>query len=260
VPNAAHAEYMLWPRACAVAELGWTPHEKKDLADFQKRMEIHKRRLGLMGVHYRPLPPPGIEDALVFDAGSPPRLHVATTLPGAKVKVSFDGSDPDKAGKPLEGTLPLPNGNCLVRARIYRADGSESFLVQALVVLGKARVRTSLNAVSGNGLERAFDLDPASYFWSNGGLNTGDHVTLELFGIRTLKHARVTTGDEEKPDDKLQQGVLEVLPDGGKWTEVASFADGKVDCELPVQPIRGVRIRATGSQSNWLRLHEFTIE
>ncbi len=260
VPNAAHADYMLWPRACAVAELCWTPREQMDLADFQRRMAIHKRRLGLSGVHYRPLPPPGLEGALLFDGGSPPRVHVAPVIPGATVKISFDGSDPDKGGTPLEGTMPLPNGNCRVRARLYRPDGSESFLVEALVVLGKARVRTSLAASGGHELERAFDLDPSSFFWSNGALGLNDHVTLELFGVRTLKHAHVTTGDAEKPNDCLQHGVLEVLPVGGNWIEVASFTDGAVDCDLPQQPIRAVRIRATEAQPNWLRLHEFTIQ
>jgi hexosaminidase len=260
VPNAAHAEYMLWPRACAVAELCWTPREKKDLADFQRRMEVHKKRLGLMGVHYRPMSPAGLDEALVFDGGSPPRLHVAPVIPGATVKVSFDGSDPDKGGTALEGTIPLPNGNCRVRARLYRPDGSESFLVEALVVLGKARVRTTLAPSGKYELERAFDLDPNSFFWSNSGLHADDHVTLELFGVRTLKHARVTTGDADKPDDMLQHGVLEILPVGGNWTEVASFSGGSAECDLPQQPIRAVRIRATESQTNWLRLHEFTIQ
>jgi hypothetical protein len=260
VPNAAHAEYMLWPRACAVAESCWTPREKKDLADFQRRMAVHKRRLGLMGVHYRPLPPAGIEDALLFEGGSPPRVRVAPLIPGATVKVSFDGSDPEQSGKLLDGTLALPNGNCRVRARITRPDGSESFLVEALVVLGKARVRTGLGAEGRHSLERAFDLDESSFFWSNRALREGDHVTLELFGIRTLAHARVSTGDEERPDDRLQQGALEVQNVDGKWVEVARFSEGKVDCALPSQPIKAVRIRCLESQPNWLRLHEFTIE
>jgi hypothetical protein len=243
-----------------VAELCWTPREKKDEADFLRRMAVHKRRLGFLGVHYRPLPPPGIEDALIFEPGSPPRLHVASVIPDAKVKVSFDGSDPDKSGTPLEGTMPLPNGNCRVRARIYRPDGSESFLVEALVVLGKARARTSLLAEGGNQLERAFDQDEGSFFWSNRNLHEDDHLTLELFGIRNLKHATVTTGDADKPDDKLQHGVLEVLPDGGRWTEVAVFEDGKVDCDLPAFPLRALRMRCTASQPNWLRVHSFTVQ
>ncbi|MBK7644239.1 MAG: beta-N-acetylhexosaminidase [Planctomycetes bacterium] len=260
VPNAAHAEYMLWPRACAVAELCWTPRAKKDFGDFERRMDVHKRRLSYMGVHYRPLPPAGLDDALAFEGGSPPRVSLAAVIPGATAKISFDGSDPDKNGAALEDRMPLPNGNCRVRARIYRPDGNESFLVEALVVLGKARVRTTLGQEANNGLERAFDLDEASFFWTNRALRTDDHLTLELFGIRTLKHARVTTGDADKPLDRLQSGVLEVLPVNGEWKSVADFTDGKVDCDLPPEPIRAVRLRCTASQPNWLRVHEFTIQ
>ena len=260
VPNASHAEYMIWPRECAVAELCWTPRERKDEADFLQRMAVHKRRLAFQGVHYRPLPPPGLEDTLVFEPGSPPRVRAAPTIEGAKVKISFDGSDPDKSGTPLEGTLPLPNGNCRVRARVYRPDGSESFLIEALVVLGKARVRSSLGAEGGNALERAFDQDEASFFWSNRSLRLDDHITLELFGLRNLKHATVSTGDADKPDDCLQHGVLEVLTETGKWTEVASFEAGKVDCDLPLFAIRALRLRCTENQPNWLRVHSFTLQ
>jgi hexosaminidase len=260
VPNAAQAEYMFWPRACAVSELCWTPREQKDFAGFERRLAVHKRRLSFMGVHYRPLPPPGLDEALVFEAGSPPRLRVVSPIPGATVKLSFDGSDPETGGTPLEGTVPLPNGNCLVRARITRPDKSESFLVEALVVLGKARVRTSLAAEGNFVLERAFDLDEQSFFWSNRGLRVEDHVTLELFGVRTLKHARVTTGDADKPKDLLVAGVLELQLADGKWVEVASFSEGKVDCDLPEKPARAVRLRCTEGQSNWVRVHEFTIQ
>jgi hexosaminidase len=260
VPNAAQAEYMFWPRACAVAELCWTPREKMGFADFEKRLAQHKRRLGLMGVHYRPVPPPGLDDALLFEAGSPPRVRVAPLIPGATVRISFDGSDPGTAGAPLDGAAALPNGTCRVRARIARPDGSESFLVEALVVRGKARVRTSLPAEGKHPLERAFDLDETSFFWANRELREGDHLTLELFNQRPLKHARVSTGDAEKPDDKLQSGVLEVLPVEGKWLEVAVFSEGQVDCALPDKALRAVRIRCTDNQPNWLRLHEFTIE
>ena len=260
VPNASHAEYMLWPRACAVAEICWSPRDLRNFPDFEKRLETHKRRLSFLGVHYRPLPPAGIEDALRFEGGSPPRVSVAPLIEGASVRISFDGSDPEKKGVPLEGKLPLPNGNCLVRARITRPDGSESFLVEALVVLGKARVRSSLTAERGFPLERAFDLDESSAFWSDRALRADDHLTLELFGVRTLKHARVTTGDAERPEDTLQRGVLEVLPVDAGWTAVADFSEGKVDCDLPGRPIRAVRLRCTESQKNWLRVHEFTIE
>jgi hexosaminidase len=37
IPTDAHAEYMYWPRAFAIAETAWSKPERKDLQDFRKR-------------------------------------------------------------------------------------------------------------------------------------------------------------------------------------------------------------------------------
>jgi hexosaminidase len=47
--------WKMWPRACAMSEVLWTGSEKKDYADFLKRMETHRRRLIRMGVNCAPL-------------------------------------------------------------------------------------------------------------------------------------------------------------------------------------------------------------
>jgi len=49
-----HAEYMMYPRACALAEVGWSPKEGRDYADFHHRLEAQLKRFDQMGVHYRP--------------------------------------------------------------------------------------------------------------------------------------------------------------------------------------------------------------
>ena len=48
----AYVEYMVWPRAIALAEVGWTAKENKDFTDFSKRWEKHKKRLDLLNVNY----------------------------------------------------------------------------------------------------------------------------------------------------------------------------------------------------------------
>ena len=45
------AEYMIFPRLCAIAETLWTPQENKDFEDFSKRLEIHRKRLDLLGIN-----------------------------------------------------------------------------------------------------------------------------------------------------------------------------------------------------------------
>lgn len=47
-----YAEYMAYPRACALAEVVWSPKESKSYDDFVKRMATHVKRLDQMKVNY----------------------------------------------------------------------------------------------------------------------------------------------------------------------------------------------------------------
>ena len=48
-----YVEYMVYPRACALAEIGWTPKEMKDYEDFLLRMQGHQKRLGALNINAR---------------------------------------------------------------------------------------------------------------------------------------------------------------------------------------------------------------
>jgi len=51
------AEYMAFPRACALSEVVWTPQSRKDFDDFRARLTTHVKRLDALGVNYRALDP-----------------------------------------------------------------------------------------------------------------------------------------------------------------------------------------------------------
>ncbi|MCK4749457.1 MAG: family 20 glycosylhydrolase, partial [Bacteroidales bacterium] len=52
-----HAEYMIFPRLCAMAEVQWTPPGKKNYDEFLERMMPHYSRLSASGIKYRvPIP------------------------------------------------------------------------------------------------------------------------------------------------------------------------------------------------------------
>jgi hexosaminidase len=53
VPNLKHAEYMIFPRLCALAEVAWSAKESRDFEDFRRRLKIHERRLEEGGINYR---------------------------------------------------------------------------------------------------------------------------------------------------------------------------------------------------------------
>ena len=46
-------EYMAFPRMCALAEVAWSPKEKRSLPNFLKRLDVHFGRLDELDVNYR---------------------------------------------------------------------------------------------------------------------------------------------------------------------------------------------------------------
>jgi hexosaminidase len=53
VPDYRYAQYMVYPRACAMAEATWTDPRLKDWKDFRNRLDVHLERLKAQGVNYR---------------------------------------------------------------------------------------------------------------------------------------------------------------------------------------------------------------
>lgn len=47
-------DYQVFPRLCAISEALWTAPRAREFADFQRRMQMHYRRLDALGVEYRP--------------------------------------------------------------------------------------------------------------------------------------------------------------------------------------------------------------
>lgn len=54
IPSSEHAEYMIFPRLCALAEISWTQPEHKNADDFLVRLENHKSILEKLEINYHP--------------------------------------------------------------------------------------------------------------------------------------------------------------------------------------------------------------
>jgi len=53
IPSLKHAQYMLFPRLCALAEVAWSPPDSRNWEDFKVRLEEHCRRLDQLEINYR---------------------------------------------------------------------------------------------------------------------------------------------------------------------------------------------------------------
>jgi hexosaminidase len=60
IPHPKHMEYMAYPRLCAMAEVVWSPREKRSWDDFLGRLTgAHLERLRVLDVNFRAIDPPG---------------------------------------------------------------------------------------------------------------------------------------------------------------------------------------------------------
>jgi hexosaminidase len=55
MPDMRHVEYMVWPRAAAIAEVGWSPADARDFDDFARRVVSNEVRLAHRGSAFRPV-------------------------------------------------------------------------------------------------------------------------------------------------------------------------------------------------------------
>jgi hexosaminidase len=53
IPNLKHAEYMIFPRECAIAEIAWSSKSSRDWDDFLRRLKIQAQRFDELNINYR---------------------------------------------------------------------------------------------------------------------------------------------------------------------------------------------------------------
>jgi hexosaminidase len=119
--NTRHMQYMLWPRAMAVAEAVWSPKQSRNWNNFVGRVENHFGRFQQADRKYAP----SIYDPSVKvskDAKGNLLLDFETEIDGLTVHYSFDNSFPDYH-YPAYGRTPIavPVDAAPLKVVTYRA-------------------------------------------------------------------------------------------------------------------------------------------
>ncbi len=106
-----HADYMTFPRAAAVAEVGWSVPENKSWEDFTRRMEIQYRRYDRMGVNYAKSAH-NINIQVEKDpSGISARVSLSNDAYRSEIRYTIDGSEPTAASPRYEApfTVGVPS-------------------------------------------------------------------------------------------------------------------------------------------------------
>ncbi len=119
-----YVEYMVYPRACALAEVDWSPKDSRNWVDFAQRMDKHYGRLKALNVHYfYQIPEPLTEQNVVgFTDKADIVLH--KVLPDTEIRYTIDGSDPDGNSSLYSGPVNV-NADGILKAISYRPSNGD---------------------------------------------------------------------------------------------------------------------------------------
>ncbi|WEK35142.1 MAG: family 20 glycosylhydrolase [Candidatus Pseudobacter hemicellulosilyticus] len=114
-----HQQYMLWPRAFAVAEAVWSPKGRKDWPGFISRVEQHFQRFDEAAIKYaRSMYDPIVQ--VKKEGDSSVSVTLSTEVPGLDIYYSFDNSFPDRFYPQYTQALVPPKDALSLKLITYR--------------------------------------------------------------------------------------------------------------------------------------------
>ncbi|QIP17010.1 family 20 glycosylhydrolase [Spirosoma aureum] len=119
VPNNRHAEYMVWPRAFALAEVLWSPKERRNWPNFVDRMETHFKRFDAQEVNYSR----SVYNPIVTLKKHPMgmmEILLSSELPDTYLYYSTDNTVPDDHFPLYTQPFLMPKGADRVKVVAYR--------------------------------------------------------------------------------------------------------------------------------------------
>jgi hexosaminidase len=121
IPNPAQADYMVFPRAFAIAETLWSPKYRKNWGDFSKRVENHFERLQAANINYAP----SMYDPILSfkkNANNEVVIELATEIKGLDLYYTIDNTVPNQYYPKYKEPIVLPAGVDMFRVISFR-DG-----------------------------------------------------------------------------------------------------------------------------------------
>jgi len=136
------AEYMTLPRLCALAEIAWSPKEKRDLENFLDKMSVHYGRLNVLGVNYRW---PGLEglnknNAFINYAF----VDIKSKQKNMEIRYTTDGTEPTQNSLFYAEPFKITE-TTLLKIREYNVDGIGSPVYESHYVKENPREPVSVN-------------------------------------------------------------------------------------------------------------------
>lgn len=119
IQTASYLEYMMFPRALAVAEIGWTPQEKRSWNDFKPRLNAHIPRLHQMGINAFTLSDELDATMKVDTVNKQIEVYLDAEKYPAEIRYTTDGTVPTSSSLLYDGKIVVKD-SAFIKAAIFR--------------------------------------------------------------------------------------------------------------------------------------------
>lgn len=113
-----HVEYMVFPRACAIAEIGWTPQAMRNYDDFVSRLSVHLDRLKALGVNAA-VKIYDVKTKVAAGEGKGISVSLSPKMEGLDLRYTLDGSEPSMSSTAYSAPF-LIEKSCTMKALPFR--------------------------------------------------------------------------------------------------------------------------------------------
>ena len=234
----ARVGYMTFPRAGAIAELGWSAPERRDWKDFTRRVAASFARYEALGVPYSEAV--FAVSARMSEAGARTRVELSRQADFGDIRYTLDGSEPNprspRYGAPLMVERPallrvatFASGERLSRIRAIHVDGLQRRTSHELDLCGNAIALALEDDAPLRGRRAVFSVDIQNPCWIYRGVEL-DRVRSALAAVGQLPF-NFQIGDDAKKirfaAPQTREGELEIHLD---------TCDGRLLARMPLAP------------------------
>ncbi len=237
------AEYQVFPRLAALAEVGWSSKEKRDYEDFHRRLvSSHYRRLEKMGIAFRVEPP-----VIKY---SDQQIDVVLPYREAIVRYTTDGSDPVRTSKVLSGAI-ITDSPEKFRFATFWGDNLQSVSVAPEGVIlhhwlkPALRIETDIKMKSNTPLTNITGYNFGLIVRSDKRLESGQTLTYIFDEPVECKKIGVPTGYAHIPFYGVSDGYVEYSYDGVNFVKGPEFKRYYAEITGFEAPVKAVRIVIT---------------
>ncbi|MCC6725756.1 MAG: family 20 glycosylhydrolase [Saprospiraceae bacterium] len=117
IPDFAKLTYMAYPRACAIAEIAWSPQASRNYDSFTGRLSYHLKRLKAMSVAAANKTY-DVKTNVVVAEGKGISVALSPKMDGVEIRYSLDGNDISPSSALYEQPLKIEK-DCIVRAQSF---------------------------------------------------------------------------------------------------------------------------------------------